>query len=463
MLKPKSPRIRLAVLAGLASPLVLALTMPIDAWVAAQQVDPEYAAARAEYQAGATQSDQARALLLPQVEGRAGVGRASMESVTQGAQFATPAMGQSNQVDFRTSIHNGTRNQWSVQAEMPLINAGKWAQSRQLKKGALLAEVHLQQAQQDLILRTAQCYFDVIASRENLRSLTRQQQASEHLLKEKKRRYELGDIPITDSHEAAAQSAALQAQVAQAEAEFQLRVNRYQDLTQLSAATLPELALERDVMTQREAPLEEWRSRAMARSPLIVMQNYGVEVAHDEIDKYRALTAPTLSLVASVGSERFSGDGQYGPSTLNNNSRAMGLQLSIPLYSGGYRGARFEQAVQLEQKAGYDREAVRQWVGRQTEAAWLGLSSGTVQVHARRLALQSLAARLKATELGNQVGDRGTLDVLNAQSALAVGRMQLLDAQVELMMNRLRLYALAGQLDENQLRALAPMLTATQP
>ena len=115
-----------------------------------------------------TERDQARALLLPQVIGSAGIGRASVNNTTEGAQFATPAMGQSNQVDFRTSINNGTRNQWSVQAEMPIINAEKLAQNRQLRTGAQLAEVRFKQAQQDLILRTAQASFDVMLARENL-------------------------------------------------------------------------------------------------------------------------------------------------------------------------------------------------------------------------------------------------------------------------------------------------------
>jgi len=430
----------------------------VDAWIAAQQNDPEFAAARADYQAGMTQSTQARALLLPQVVGTAGVGRASMQNTTEGAQFSTPAMGTSNQVDFRTSINNGTDNQWRVQAVLPLFDGANSAKSRQLNAGADLAEARYRQARQDLILRTAQAFLGVIQARENVATLILQQAGVEQTLRQTRERFRLGDLPVTDSDEAQAMADGLQAELLAAQSDLQLKSRAYQDFTQLNPNDIPALNPDGNAAPSSLAPLADWQQRALLHSPLVVMQTYGDEVAHDEIDKYRMETAPTVSLVGSVGSDRLSGSGNYGPSSITSNTRMIGLQLSIPLYSGGFRGAKFEQAIQLKEKAGFDLQSTRLWVARQVEANWLGLTVGAARVQALRQAVKSNLARMKATQLGSQNGERSTLDVLNAHTAQAQSQTQLLVAQSNLMIDRLQLDALAGELDERELMALDGIL-----
>lgn len=442
------------ILATLAASPVVASTTLLAAWQAAAAHDPQFAAERADYAAGSTGHALARSLLLPQVVGVATTGRASQNNTTEGAQFTTPAMGTSDQVAFRTSINNGTLNQWSVQARMPLIDASAWAQSHQLEASARLAEIRYLQARQELVLRTADAFFAVMLARDTLDTLQRQQQAIDGTLKEKQDRFRVGDVPVTDSLEAEAQAQDMAARVLTAQAELQLKARAYRDLTGLDPQALPALNTALDASVRELAPLESWQRLSGSNSPLISMSALGEDVARYEIDKYRAWKSPRLSLVGAVGSDRLSGSGNYGPSTLSAHNNMIGIQLTIPIFTAGYRSAKLEAAIHQEEKAGHDLDSTRQWVARETESAWLGLTLGSQRVAALRQALRANVARLKATQMGNQVGDRTTLDVLNAQNAVAQTRLALNAAQTELMMNRLRLQAVSGRLDERELQAL---------
>jgi len=127
--------------------------------------------------------------------------------------------------------------------------------------------------------------------------------------------------------------------------------------------------------------------------------------------------------------------------------------VTVPLYTGGYRNARQDEALHLVDKARADTERARQQVALQTRAAWLGLTVGARRVGALAEALQANRARLSATRLGRKVGDRTTLDLLNAENDTANAELALLQARVALLMDHLRLSALAGQLDEAALQA----------
>jgi len=140
--------------------------------------------------------------------------------------------------------------------------------------------------------------------------------------------------------------------------------------------------------------------------------------------------------------------------------RSIGLQLTIPIYEGGMRSAKRNEAEALARKAGLDVEALRQEVVRQTRAAWLGVSTGIAQIRAHEQALQSARSRLGATETGNEVGARTMLDLMNAQSDFYQAQRNLAQAKYQLLLNRLRLAATAGDLSETELRNVNAALTA---
>jgi outer membrane protein len=435
-----------------------ASTTLIEAWQGSIAHDARFAAAQAGTEAERTQQDQARSLLLPQVRAVATAGRASLNNTTDGAAFTTPAMGTSNQVSFRTSINNGNYSQWRIEAGMPLINAGIRAQNRQLRIGAQQAETRLALETQEAILRTARAFFGVILARETLTTLEEQQQAIRATLREKRRRFQIGDIPVTDSLEAEAQAEEMVARVLGAMADLRQKEQLYRDQTGLDPQKLPEINTGRDAGIHPLQPLALWQARSAEASPLITLSAQGQDVAGYEIDKFQAWKSPTISLIGAVGSERLSGSGSYGPSTVNARNNMIGVQLSIPIFTGGYRSAKLEEAIHRKDQAGHDLEAIRQQVARDTESAWLGLTLGQQRVVALRQAFRAETARLAATRKGNQLGDRSTLDLLNALNTVSRTRLALTTAQIELMMNRLQLQAVSGQLDVRELAALDGLL-----
>lgn len=429
----------------------------LQAWQAAQQHDPEFAAAQAAFEAGMTRRNQSRGLWMPSVVLNAGVGRMSSDTSMTGAQFSAPGFGQSSGVAFDTSIANGSMERYSLAAKQPLINRERLAQSRQLSLAAEMAEAEWQNARQALMLRVTERYFDVLVADEALRLLRQQQSAVERMLGEVKDRFRLGDVPVTDTHEAAARAENIKAQVMAAEMDLQLKQIAFGDLTGKAAQDLATLKPAAEI-APRSLSVENWIAEASLHNPALLIQAKSQAVAKEEAAKHSALGAPSLDLVAQVGRDRLHGSGDFGNAENNTSSRMIGVQLTIPLFTGGYRSARYEEALHLVDKARAEGERLSQQIALQTRTAWLGITTGAGRVAALEQARKASQARLDATRLGHSVGDRTTLDLLNAENDASGADLVLLQARIAVALDRLRLAALAGGLDERELQSVNGML-----
>ena len=188
------------------------------------------------------------------------------------------------------------------------------------------------------------------------------------------------------------------------------------------------------------------------------MQSASVQAAQQEVSKYSKAAATTLDLVAQAGRDQLSGNGNFGAASNTASQQMIGLQLNLPLYTGGYRNAKQEEALRLQDKASAELERAKQQISQQTRAAWLALQTGNARLLALAESHKASAARLDATRLGRQVGDRTTLDLLQAETDASSATLALLQARVELLLNQLRLHALAGQLNEPALQAVNALL-----
>ena len=432
----------------------------IEAWRAAQQHDLDYAASRAAQQAGAARRSQAGALWRPTVLLASTVGVAGSDTAATGAQFSAPGFGTSPGVAFNTSVNRGTLGRWALSASLPLVSRERDAQGRQLALSADGADFEWQDAQQTLMLNTAQRYFDVLLASESLRVLRQQQAAVGQALAETQDRFRLGDAPVTDTHEAAARSGAIAAQELALESDLQLKQAAFADATGLQPAAVQLMFPAREITPADAQALEFWLSEADARNPMLRSQIAAVEVARQEAAKSSAALSPSVDLVAQVGRERLSGSGDFGSSGNSSGNRMIGVQLSVPLYTGGMRSARQQETLRGIDKAQAQADRTRQQVAQQARGAWLGLTVGAGRVAALSQALASSRSRLDATRLGRQVGDRTTLDLLNAENDAASAELTLLQARIELLMNRLRLAAAAGRLDEKWLQSVNASLQA---
>jgi outer membrane protein len=323
-----------------------------------------------------------------------------------------------------------------------------------------MAELEWQSAQQALMLRTAERYFDATLAGESLRVLRRQQAAVDLAHTEIRDRFRLGDVPVTDTHEAASRAEAIKADVLAAESQLLLKQAALADVTGLGPVDLQALAPAGAVTMQDIAPLAQWLAEARTNNLQWRVHSAGTVVAQQEAQKYSALASPTLDLVAHVGQDRLSGSGDFGPASNNLNNAMIGVQLSVPLYTGGYRSARQDEALRLADKAATDADRTAQQVALQTRAAWLGLTVGASRIAALAESLKATRSRLDATRVGRQVGDRTTLDLLNAENDAARAELALLQARAALLLDRLRLAALAGRLDEAQLQLVNASLQA---
>lgn len=435
----------------------------VDAWQSALQHDPAFEAARAQRQAGEARQRQGRALLLPQVAASASGGYVTTDRDTTGAQFSAPGFGASNDAAFRTRIEGGQATGWAISAQQPIYNAERFANSRQLGTQAQLAEVQFRAAEQELILRTAQAYFAVLLAEETLLTTRFQKSAAARALDVASERFEVGAAPVTDRDEAKARFDDITSQEILSSDELQLRRLAFADLTGTSAIGLRRLAAGDSLERFGVGPLAAWSERAAQHNPLIAMQHLGIAIARDEVEKFRAAFSPSLDLVARVADERMSGSNGPGSTSITSNSRTVGVQLSIPLYTGGMRNAKHDEAVALARKAEFDAQALRQEVLRQTQASWLGVSSGISRVNARAQALRSAQSRLNATETGNEAGARTTLDLMNAQTDFFQAQRNLAQAKYQLLLERLRLSAVAGELSDTELRNVNAALVAAAP
>ncbi len=461
---PSMRRIALALAAALAlacAPGARATDL-LQAWQAAQTHDPELAEARQGLLAGQARADQADSLWRPTLEAQVSVGRATQESQTRGAHFSAAGLGAMDGADFDTSIRNGARSEYGVQLRQPLIDLGRDAQARQLRHASMQAEAAWTIAEQQAALRIARRYFDVLTGMRRLDALQSQKRAVERLLEQARARYRAGDASILDTHEAEARLGQIDTQVDLAATQLELARSAFTQASGLPAKGLAPLREDAPALTARpDQPLSAWLDRIGKASPELRQALETAAMAAEHAEGLRAIAQPTLSLVGAAGRTHLSGAGQYGDAGYAATQWSVGLELRIPLYTGGMRDARYREALAERDGARFRISSMQQRLNLRTQAAWLSLETGPARIHALRQALRAGAARRDATRLGVEAGDRTLLDQLDAEQALAQAELDLHQALADLVIDRLELQSLAGSLGRHELAAANCVLRGT--
>ena len=447
-------------LAGMLWPAVSLAGDLVQVWQAAQSHDLTYQAAAAGYQARQTQKEQSSALWRPTVEVSGTAGRMSSQSQIAGAQFSAPgAFPVTNNANFNTSINGGVLQRWSLQARQPLLSGDRLAQGRELDLKARMAEVNWKRIQQSLLLTTVQRYMEVVLAQETLRVAQRQQTAVDQAQAEVNRRFQLGDVPVTDTHEATARRESVLAQVLAAEADLQIKRQALDDMTGLTLDDKSLAGPYAGALPDAGAPLPQWLDEVSANNLDWLEKNMEVEVARQEVKRTTALASPSLDLVGEVDSDHLSGSGDYGAASSTMRSSLVGVQLTIPLYTGGMRSAHHDEKTYQAHQAQAEADALHQERLRQTRQSWLGVTTGLQRVEALQHAMVASDERTDATQLGQRIGDRSTLDLLNAESDAASMHLSWLQARMAVILNRLQLAALSGHLGEADLMLVDRLLS----
>ena len=354
----------------------------------------------------------------------------------------------------------GVRNvALGLEARHPLYNRANAATYAQAQRALEVSKAELESAEQDLIVRVAQAYFDVLAAQDALSAAMAFRKAIVEQLASAKRNFEVGTATITDTREAQARFDLATARELVADNDLRTKRTVLDQLVGRPDVVPQGLALPVALPPVLPADMQTWVNSADGAHPAIRRAQLGQDVARLETDKARAAKLPTVDVVGGLNTSHSAGSGTFVTSNRGTVTTArVGVQLNMLLYSGGDVENRILETEVLEEKARQDLEAARRGVGLATRSAFLGVQSLLGQVKALEAAESSTRLALEATELGYKVGVRVNLDVLNAQSQLFDTRRDLAKARYDVIVNRLRLRLAAGQLQPQDLRAVDALL-----
>jgi outer membrane protein len=415
----------------------------------AQGYDAQFASAKAAWEAGQEKLPQGRAGLLPVISATASTTWNDVEY-----QRRVPGVpGQPIDAQYNT-------NGYTLTLTQPLFRWQNFEQYRQGKLAVAQADAVFAQARQDLVLRVAQAYFDVLLAQDSLSLAQAQKKAIAEQLEAAKRNFEVGTATIVDTHEAQSRHDLATAQELTAQNDLEIK---RQALRQVIGRVPESLAsLRAQVQLQRPQPddMTKWVEAAESGSPLVQAQEAALEIADKEINKQRAGHLPTLDLVATRG--RSSATGGLAAGTplpgSDTHSNTVGVQLTLPIFAGGAVMSRDREAVALRDKARSDLDNTRRTAALGARQAYLGVTNGMAQVKAYEQALVSSQSALDSNKLGYEVGVRINIDVLNAQQQLYSTRRDLAKARYDTLLAQLRLKSAAGSLGEDDIQAVNALL-----
>jgi outer membrane protein len=340
-------------------------------------------------------------------------------------------------------------NGWSLSLSQPLFRWQNWMTYQQSELAVAQAEVQYKLAKQDLIQRVVKAYFDVLLSQENLVTAQAQKTAIAEQLAAAKRNFEVGTTTITDTHEAQARFDLTTAQEIAAESDLQIKRHTLSMLTGKEMDNLKKIRDGVEISSPQPDDISKWVESAEKENLGVQIGQAGLEMANREIEKQRAGHFPTLDLVASRGVSSMG----VNPSLpvlggSDTSSTVVGLQLNIPLYTGGIVSSKNREAVALREKARADLDNVRRNAALGARQSYLGVTSGLAQVKALEQALVSSQSALDSNKLGYDVGVRVNMDVLNAQQQFYSTRRDLAKARLDTLTAQLNLKAVIGALSE---------------
>jgi len=408
----------------------------LDIYALAKAQDSQLAAAAASRKATQEILPQAKSLLYPKVTLSA--------QTTDNQEDTNSDFGQQGQADFNSHGHQ-------LSLVQPILHWESWAGMQQAKIQFNQADIDFQNIQQELFIRVAEAYFNVLGAYDTLHFSVRDKNAIARQRDQAKQRFELGLLAITSVHEAQSRYDLAVAREIAAKNEVDSALARLSEITNKPHQELATLISEFTPEPPDPADKDTWINAASRQNLQLQSADRAVENAQKQIERIRAGHLPTLDLVAQRRNS-VSGGGQFGISEVDNDS--LTLQMDVPIYSGGIVNSQIREARASFEKAISDRETLRRTIVRQVQDAYLGVIAGISEVAALKQAVVSSKSALEATQAGFKVGTRTIVDVLNAEGAQYLTERNYARSRYNYLLNGLRLKQAAGSLSEQDLAAL---------
>ncbi len=413
--------------------------------------DPTLQAARYAFSAGQESAKQGTALYLPQITATGMYNHVHVNSTsTIDSRLPLPPL-----VGDATGYLHG----FSVTLTQPIYNAEVRSGAAQLKDQAKLADIQFTGANQNLILTVAQSYFGVLMAEDNL-ELTRQQRAAiEQQLASAQARFKAGKANITDVRDAQARDQAMAAQEIAAANNLTVQQQQFASLVGQPPGTLDRVPATFRPIVPSPDDVQVWINRGRKGNPNILGAQVQVAIAEADVTKNRVYNRPQLNLYASYQDLRQNGDLPLLVAPDHSRQTVVGLQLSVPLFAGGALNSKLRQAIDQKNQSQSQLQAAIQTSDVQIRQQFLGVEVGVSQIDALQKAVIAAKSSLDATRLGQQVGVRTTLDVLNAQQQYFSALQNLDAARYQYLLSRLNLAALTGSLGEQDVVAINAYLS----
>jgi len=415
-----------------------------DLYDAARGHDATFISAKAQFEANLAKANQALGGILPNIALSASASRTDFSLRPDGQPTATSRM-------FGT----GTA---AVTLTQPLYRPAAWAAYRQGGQQLQQAAAQYEAAEQDLLVRVSQAYFDVLTSEDSLAFVKAQKQAVGEQLASAKRNFEVGTATITGVRDAQARFDLTNAQEIAAENDLRIKRLALDLVVGLQNAQPKRLANRAQLVEPPKEPVDAWVSQSEANSPAVKQALLAYEVAKLEVDRANAGHKPTIDAQVSYSGIR-NVDGSATstvPSHIFNPSAA--VVLNMPLFAGLTTMYRVREATALENKAQSDLEAAKRNTAQATRTAYYGLMAGLSQVKAYEAAEASSQSALDANKLGYSVGVNINIDVLNSQSQLYQTKRDLAKARYDVLVGNLKLRQAAGTLTPQDLTSINSLL-----
>lgn len=430
-------RLALACLTCLAGLPAYAMDLQ-QAWELLQAQGPTYRAAIHERDAGLENRALGRAGLLPQVSASASRSR------VDGTREQEDLLGRNteNDLDYDAQAY-------IVRLRQPLYNRQKFVEYRQGQQRAEYSEALFDATTQQEAVTLTRRYFDVLLTRETIDLAATKLKALEQQVAAAQRRFELGDGTITDVDQAAARRDLAKAELIEAQDNHVVAVRLLQEILGQLPDNLATLRREFPTPGLQPATLQEWLSEASAGNPSLRAQQLNQAVAEEEVNRARSGHLPTLDLVLG-----YTDSDSDSISTIDQQNRyaSAGVELNVPLFSGGAVSARVRQAIASRDQAGEEFNSTREQVLTATTREFRGVQSGATRIRALERAVVSSERAQDSARKGFLAGASTNLDILNAEEQVYIARRDLLEAKLRYLQARLQLAAAVGLLGEDDIR-----------
>jgi outer membrane protein len=411
-----------------------------EAIVLGRQTDPIFLSAQANWAAAQERVSQAYANVLPQIS-------VSANTTTNRRNYETR-----NVIPTTKDRYNSNNAQLSL--TQPVWRSAYWIAGSQANASAAQAEYQYRSAEQDLLVRLAQAWFDVMLARDIYIYAGAQVEAAQFQWEQTKRAAELNLVAGPTLEEARAKYDQALADYSGAGSDQEIKsASLEQIIGPFKSFVPPSLPGEYVIDDPRSGSLEQWLNHAEMNSPMILASLCALEAANEEIRKQRAGHYPTLDIVATYGRNAQTVGSFPGQNGYDIKQKAIGFQLNIPLFSGGGQNAKVAEAVALHEKALQDMESAKRNVRLGAKQAWFGWQAGnarqTAALQAMKFSLLSLASATAGIEKDVKV----EIDVLQARQQLYGALRDLQKSRYDMTINHFKLKATAGELQDGDLAA----------